>query len=179
MQPQQPKLPQLKMRFNKFDSLPEVKLPEGYSLRTFQAGDEDNWVEVLNATGQLGEWNREKVKGWLEGERRIIEEGTFFITFKWRPVATACTVHPTPSESRPELGWVSASPDHQGKGLGYQVSLAVLHFMKKKGYPETFLQTDDHRLPALKTYLKLGFEPEITHESHPGRWKAVYEKLTT
>ncbi len=39
------------------------------------------------------------------------------------------------------------------------------------------LCTDDWRLPAVKTYLNLGFEPEIIHESHPARWKAVFETL--
>jgi len=165
------------MRFNRFDSLPEVKLPEGYSLCTLQERDEHDWMETLNATGQLGEWDLKKIGEWLEGERHVTKEGTFFITFEGKPVATACTVPPTPTEERSELGWISVSPDHQGKGLGYQVCLAVLHFAKKMGYPETFLNTDDWRLPALKTYLNLGFEPEMTHQSHPERWKAAYEKV--
>ena len=134
-------------------------------------------MEALNATGQLGEWDREKIREWLEGERHAIKEGTFFITFEGKPVATACTIPPPSTEGRSELGWVSVSPDHQSKGLGYQVCLAVLHFAKKMASPETFLNTDDWRLPAVKTYLNLGFEPEMTHESHPKRWQAVYERF--
>ena len=107
MQAEQPKLPQLKMRFNKFDSLPEVVIPQGYSIRTFQEGDEDGWVDVLNATNQLGEWDRKRIKEFLEGEWHAIKEGTFFITYGGKIVATACTVHPTPTQERPELGWVS------------------------------------------------------------------------
>jgi hypothetical protein len=32
-------------------------------------------------------------------------------------------------------------------------------------------------LPAIRTYLKLGFEPWITDASHPECWKIVQEKL--
>ena len=177
MQSQEPKLPQLDMKFYKFDSLPELVLPQGYSMSTLQERSADDWIEALNATGQLGEWDQEKAKEWIEGERHVIKEGTFIIIFDDKPVATACAIPPSSTEKRPEFGWVSASPDHQGKGLGYQVSLAALLFIKEMGYPETFLHTDEWRVPAIKVYLNLGFEAEITHESHPERWKAVYEKL--
>ena len=177
MKPQEPKLPQLRMRFDKFDSLPEVELPEGYRLTTLGETGVGDWIEALNATGQLGHWDPDRVTTWLAGERHAIEAGTIIVTFDGRPVATTCTIPPTPTEPRSELGWVSVSPEHQGQGLGYQVCLAVLHFARKMGYTETYLNTDDWRLPAVKTYLNLSFEPEMIHESHPERWTAVYQKL--
>lgn len=171
----QPKLPQLKMRCNRLDALPAIKLPPGYNLSTLLDRDEADWIDALNATGQLGEWDQDVAGKWLEGERHAIKDGVFLIIFADRAVATACTIDPAPGAEKLELGWVSASPDHQAKGLGYQVCLAVMHHTHKLGYSETYLFTDDWRLPAIKTYLKLGFEPEITHESHPERWKAVFE----
>ena len=177
MESQQPKPPQLKMRCNRLDALPPVELPPGYRLCTLQERDEADWIDALNATGQLGKWDRDNARRWLEGERHVIKGGVFIITFAGRPVATASTVDPAPGAERLELGWVSASPDHQAKGLGYQVCLAVMHYTHDLGYTETYLLTDDWRLPAVKTYLNLGFEPEIIHESHPARWKVVYEKL--
>ena len=173
-----PEYVQLDMNFNRFDSLPELMLPKGYSLSTLQERSDDDWIEALNATGELGVWDRKRAAETLKSERHPIREGTFIVMFAGEPVATACVVVPTPAEKRPEMGWVSASPEHQGKGLGFQVSVAALHFMKQLGYLETFLHTDDFRLPAIKTYLKLGFEPQIIHDSHPGRWKAVLERLS-
>lgn len=170
-------VPALDMSFKKFHSLPSVILPAGYNLWTLRNSSEEDWIEALNATGQLGKWDRNQAKQWLESERHAIKEGTFIIYADGTPVATACAIPPTSTEKRPEFGWVSASPAHQGKGLGYQVSLAVLHFIKECGFPETFLHTDDWRLPAIKTYLKLGFEPDITHETHPERWKTIIKKI--
>ena len=174
---ERPKPPQLRMRFNRFDSLPEVSLPEGYAMSTLDGMDEDDWMESLNATGELGEWDRERVREWLDGERHAVREGTFIITFEGRPVGTTCTVPPTSTEPRSELGWVSVSPAHQGQGLGYQVCIAVLHYAREMGYSETYLNTDDWRLPAIKTYLNLGFEPEMIDESHLERWATVLAEL--
>ncbi|MDR3689213.1 MAG: hypothetical protein P4L46_07535, partial [Fimbriimonas sp.] len=39
------------------------------------------------------------------------------------------------------------------------------------------LTTDDFRLAAIQTYLNLGFEPDMWHESHPGRWAAILQEL--
>ena len=53
-----------------------------------------------------------------------------------------------------------------GKNLGYSLSLAALNYFRKKGIKEVFLYTDDFRLPAIKTYLKLGFKPVILDKFH-------------
>ena len=149
----------------------------GYTLSTLEQQGEDDWREALNATGQLGVWDRDSARDWLDRDRPVIADGTFIIVFDGKPVATTCSVPPTAGEPRSELGWVSVSPDHQGKGLGYQVVLAALLYAKRMGYPETYLNTDDWRLPAIQTYLNLGFGPEMVHVSHPQRWKDVLEEL--
>ena len=173
----EPKLPQLRMTFDRFDALPPVSLPPGYVMTTLSETGVDAWIECLDATGQLGDWDADRAGEWLTGERHVIPEGTFIVTSGGRPAATCCTIPPTTAEPRAELGWLSVSPEHQGRGLGSQVCLAVLHFARRMGYAEIYLNTDDWRLPAVKTYLALGFEPEMAHESHPRRWATVYEKL--
>ena len=65
----------------------------------------------------------------------------------------------------------------RGLGAGRLVCLAALHSLQARGYKSVVLSTDDHRLPALKLYLSLGFEPVYTHESHEARWKRVMAKL--
>lgn len=73
--------------------------------------------------------------------------------------------------------WVATDPAHAGKRLGWLVSLAVLHAFADLGCVDVVLETDDYRIPALKTYLGLGFEPVIRDESHPRRWEDVRAKL--
>lgn len=80
----------------------------------------------------------------------------------------------------PESGWVhwvGADPAFSGRGLGFAVSLSVLHAALADGKVDCGLTTDDERLAAIRTYLKLGFEPDPCDESHPERWGVVMGSL--
>ncbi len=109
---------------------------------------------------------------------RVPLDGIFFVTQDDRPVGTASThLHAGPSGEVAELGWVAVHPEHRGHGLALQVCRAVLGFMREQGHRYAYLMTEDFRLPAIKTYLRLGFEPELTDPSHPGRWDALRRVL--
>jgi mycothiol synthase len=75
------------------------------------------------------------------------------------------------------LHWVASHPDHAGRGLGTAVSLAALHHAAGEGRTAAYLLTDDHRVAALKTYLRLGFTPVVCHQSHPDRWRRLLTDL--
>src|SRR5438874_1015563 len=77
-----------------------------------------------------------------------------------------------------DVGRAAVAPKHRGHGLGLQVCQAVLDFIHGLGHGYAYLLTDDFRLPAIKTYLRLGFEPEIVDPSHPARWAALRQALT-
>ena len=175
--PPSDKLPQLEMRFERFHELAPVELPAGYALHTLAERGEQEWIETLNSTGELGVWDDARAREWLEGDHHVVPEASYIVVSGGMPVATTCLVTPRAEGAPVEVGWVSVSPDHQGKGLGYQVMLAVLLDAREMGWTAARLWTDDWRLPAIKTYLNLGFEPDMDHESHPKRWRAVFEKL--
>lgn len=177
--PPEPQPPQLRMQFRAFASLQAVSLPPGYTLATLAERDLDDWIAVLNATGRLGAWDLARAERCLNDPRPVVPAGTYLVMHRGRPVATACTVLPTPAEPRHELGWVAVDPAHQGNGLASQVCAAVLWYARRRGWRASILSTDDWRLPAIRTYLKLGFEPEVTHDSHPARWQEVHRLLAT
>ena len=175
--PPNPGLPQLKMQFRAFAALAPVRLPPGYTLATLAQRDVAEWIAVLNATGKLGTWDDKRARESLTGKRPVLAAGSYLILSAAGAVATACTLPPTAAEPRSELGWVAVDPAHQGRGLGLQVCSAVLWYARRNGWPATTLNTDDWRLPAIKTYLKLGFEPELTHDSHRARWQEIRRRL--
>ena len=165
------------MQFRSFASLRPVSLPPGYTLATLAERTAADWIAVLNATGSLGTWDEKRARERLTDQRPVLQAGTYLILHAEAAVATACTLPPTPAEPRAELGWVAVDPSHQGRGLGLQVCSAVLWYAKEHGYPATTLNTDDWRLAAIRTYLKLGFEPELTHDSHRARWQQIHHQL--
>ena len=76
-----------------------------------------------------------------------------------------------------ELGWVAGDPAHAGRGLGLAVCAAVTARFIAVGYRQIHLYTEDFRLPALKTYLKLGYIPFLSTPEMPERWRAVCAQL--
>lgn len=73
------------------------------------------------------------------------------------------------------LGWVMSSPHYRGKKLGYSVCAAVMQHLAKHGFRTFQLSTDDGRVPAIKTYLKLGWRPWLYEDDMEGRWRALAE----
>lgn len=169
--------PKLRMRFERFYDLPPARLPAGYTIRRFRPGDESLWAGVLHASGELGDWNLERAQRALVGTSRVQGDSIHLVMAGEKAVATACVQVVDGRTREAELGWVATVPEHRGRGLGRQVCAAVLRHIEALGYPTAYLVTDDHRLPAVKTYLRLGFAPEMIHDSHPARWEALYDAL--
>ena len=72
---------------------------------------------------------------------------------------------------------VGVVAEHTGHKLGKWVSLAVLYYFRDCRFKCAMLDTDDFRLPAIKTYLNLGFIPVYVERSQPRRWQDIFEKL--
>lgn len=168
--------PQLKMR-RSLAGLPPLRLPAGITCRAMRPEEAGAWIDILNGCGELGDWDLARAEQALAGS--IAPDRVLFLCAGEEPVATACVcLHERPEGLREaEIGWVAVLPAHQGRRLGACVTLAACHAARALGFEDAFLLTDDRRLPALKTYLNLGFEPDCWHESHAERWAAARQAL--
>jgi len=166
--------PQLWMVRPDLDGLPPLDLPEGCELATYGPGSDDDWGRIITASfGQ--EHFFEKT---MASDAEFRPERVFFVMHGGEAVATASAWYdPSIMADAGTLHYVGALPGHQGKKLGYWVSLAALHRMVEEGRSRARLQTDDWRLAAIKTYLNLGFGPFLIHENQRARWASVFEKL--
>ncbi len=175
----EPSQPQLQMVWPEclLESPPVPRLPDGYGLKCYEQADEDAYTDLMAKAGFMG-WDHERVARMV---RDCLPDGFFLIVHRdtGRLVATAVSQH-SPSELHPyggQLGWVAGDPEHKGKGLGLAVCAAATARFIRAGYRDIYLRTDDFRLPAVKTYLKLGYEPLLFCEGMAERWRAVCEKL--
>ena len=64
-----------------------------------------------------------------------------------------------------------------GKRLGLAVCAAATARLIRGEYTNIYLRTDDPRLPAIQTYLRLGYEPFLYAEDMAERWQRVYGQL--
>lgn len=172
--------PQLLMH-RRLQDLPSLELPAGFSARSYQPGDAAAWEHIIHHSFGMD------AQGLFDRNMRIDPayrpERVWFICRKQesgdQPVATASAWR-QPFKRDVDTGtlhMVGVHPDHAGMGLGSLVSLAALHQMHREGKSAAVLQTDDHRLSAIKTYLKLGFEPLLIDENQRQRWVDVFETL--
>jgi mycothiol synthase len=159
------------------DDLPEIRIPEGYELRTYGQGDDQAWCEIME--GNVGQnWTKEKFVEKMSSDPRFAADSLFFATFDEKPVASACAWVSTLEEKIiGEIHMVAALEDHRGRKLGHLVNVAVLHRLKELGYRTAHLKTDDWRIPAINSYVKIGFEPLNAHIGHAERWDLILEKI--
>ncbi len=162
--------PQLVMLLDDLTHLPVLRMPVGYTIRSFQPGDEGVWEEIM-----LDSFAQEcHFAGSMAADEQFKPERVLFACCGNDPVATASAWYNTKWDADTGyLHMVGTHSSHAGKGLGLQVSLAALHQMAKEGRRKAVLQTDDFRIPAIKTYIKLKFVPHIVHENQVQRWKDI------
>jgi len=160
-----------------FKALPEPAVPEGYLLRQYRDSDEADYIRLMHGAG-FAHFDSAYV---ARTRNTVLPDGFFVIEHlaSGKLAATAMATHNATAEhpSGGELGWVAGDPQHKGKGLGRAVSAAVLARYAAAGYRRIYLHTDDFRLPAIKIYLDLGFEPFLHRDGMRARWKTLCEQL--
>ena len=156
-------------------STPEI--PEGFRLRTFRKGDEEEYIHLMHLSG-FDQWDLKQLE---KIQLNALEEGIFFLEeiSSGRLVATAMAnkIRPGKESDGGELGWVGVNPEYRGKHLSTPVCQAVLERFRLEGYTRIYLLTDDFRFPAVKTYLSLGFLPWIDSPEMKTRWERLCKKL--
>lgn len=160
---------------------PEPELlssPPGYVLRP--AGDEDaQSFRDLMTRVDLGTWDDENL---ARTTATVVTGGWNIVVHEssGRLVATGMGHHRPIRDLYPdghEVGWIAASPDHGGHRLGRIVTAVATARLLDIGAECIYLQTDDFRLPALKSYLSVGFVPHLWADGMAPRWRAICTRL--
>ena len=165
-------LPQLMMRHPALSFAADPVLPEGYAIRTHEAGMEAVWEDVIkDAFGHPYSFS------FMKDRPEYDPKTVFYLEKDEEAIATATAVE---NPLYPGEGWfrmVGVRSCARGLGAGRLIASYALADLRRRGYKTALLSTDDRRIPAIALYLSLGFEPYITHESHEARWKAVMHEL--
>lgn len=167
---------QLHMRASLAEPIPSDRpLASGYLLRVATPDDAEGLGAVL--TESFGDpWPADKVLADLLGDPNVPR--TFLVEANGQVVATASSQRiPERFPNAGVVHMVGAAAGHAGKGLGYAVTRAALAYFAPLPVGRVWLTTDDHRLPAIATYLRLGFRPVHLADDHEERWNAVMQRL--
>lgn len=169
---------QLRMVRPNLEDLPELELPVGYGMRTYRTGDEVHWARIISDSFGGRERTAQDTENEITGRDVFLPDGLYFATHQGVPVGTACAWRQSVDEK--DVGYVhmvGVVAEHTGHKLGKWVSLAVLCYFRDNNFKCSMLDTDDFRIPAIKTYLNLGFIPVYVEQGQPERWRNIFKKL--
>ena len=169
-----PEIPQLLMLRKSLKDLPALSLPYPYRARSAEASDGSAWEEIIQeAFGVFVPY-----ASLTESPAFRPERVWFIVDEADRPVATAaCWVTDDYPKSCSVLHMVATKPGHTGLHLGAAATLAAMQEAAREGFARMCLRTDLFRVPAIKTYLRLGFVPQILHEAHIDQWKTLLPQV--
>jgi putative NIF3 family GTP cyclohydrolase 1 type 2/GNAT superfamily N-acetyltransferase len=170
--------PLIQMRRDTLDDLPPLVIPEGYTLRPMQADEAWAYLAVMNRSNYSNEIGEDWFKTTYSNDP---EYDPSFLQIIWKgdqPVAAAGAWHrEIDGERWGMIHWVGALDTERGRGLGKAVVLAALWRLKERGFDKAMLGTQGWRLPAIQTYLRLGFRPWPRENSTQEMWDRVLADL--
>lgn len=168
---------QLRMIWKKGHT-PEKPDWRGLVLRTFDGSDRDieAWLDIV----QYGLTEKREDKAFFLScmyEHGELEYDKFFIVeCDGVPAATLAVINDYETK-RGYIHMVACKPEYRGRGIGTKLAYEAVRTLVFSGMETAYLTTDDFRVPAIKSYLKAGFEPDIKNEEHEKRWAAVFDEI--
>jgi mycothiol synthase len=164
------------MRLPELGDLPPAPpLDASHALRTATPADHGQLAELLSEAF-ADEWDAKRVAAEFSPDNGV--EATYVVVSPAGVVATA-SARRLP-DRYPEAGYVhyvGARVSERGRRLGELVTRRVLVHFLAAGLDQAVLDTDDFRLPAVRTYLRLGFVPEPRTPGEARRWSKVLRNL--
>jgi mycothiol synthase len=156
--------------------LPEPPpLPDGFALRRLLPIEAGALAALLSRAFEF-EWDEARARKDLVEAPDV--EATYVIAHGEQLVATASArLMPDTYPGAGYVHWVGADRDYQGRGLGTAISLRVLEHFRDAGLRAAVLETHNFRLPAIRSYLKMGFVPEPRDPGELDRWSRVLPRL--
>ena len=159
------------------DGLPpkEPPIPAGCSVKRLHevANGVDVWLDIVQYGLSKGLKDRSYYDKSMASDRYSPED-TLFVFCDGEPAATV-TVICGETEGGGRVHMVACKPGFRGRGIGHCLSAVAVCELKKRGAEHACLTTDDWRVPAVKSYLKSGFLPDIPEgdAEMSSRWENV------
>lgn len=158
--------------------LPALSGPDGNGgplVRLAGDGDAGGLARLLGAAFPETEWSVGRVGRDLLGEPTVAS--VHVIPGEGQLLATASARYNPVFPGVGYVHWVGVDPIARGRNLGAAVMADVLARFASDGITSVVLETDDERLPAIRSYLAQGFVPQYSHPDHEARWSAVFAAL--
>ena len=164
------------------DNVPEFVLPAGFVLRWYQPGDEADWLRIHLAADHYNEITPTLFHQQFSLDENLLRERQCYLLDPHGKVigmAAAWFNNNFEGERCGRVHWVAILPEQQGKGLSRPIMTATCRRLRELGHDRAYLSTSTARLPAIRLYLRFGFEPLIRSREDAQVWRALQTRLKT
>ena len=155
---------------------PEV--PVGCEIVTYPEldGAKDKWLDIVQHGLSIGRKTEEYYHRMMLSLELYREDKCFFLLENGQAVATV-TVLCNYETNAARIHMVACAESARGKGYGTLLSKLAEYVLKREGMQTARLSTDDWRIPAIKSYLGIGFAPDLSTDDFKERWGKIYEQI--
>lgn len=165
------------------NALPQVVLPAPYTLRWYELGDEQAWVDIHVAADAYNTFTMATFEQEFGADRTLLStRQAYLCDDAGKPIGTTSAWFYDDEEGDPYglVHWVAIHPTAQGKGLSKPLLGLVCERLRALGHTRGYLNTSTGRIPAISLYLQFGFVPQMRRdrETTLRAWRQVSERLT-
>ena len=170
----------VKMIRSNLENIPEFVPPSNYSVRWFQAGDEESWRKIQTAAEKFHEINADTfLRVFGRNATWLSQRVCFVLDPDGRPIGTGAAWFDDNFDGRKwgRVHWMAVMPEHQGRGLGKVLMSRVCHRLRELKHTNAYLITSSARLPAITLYGRFQFDPLIRTEHDRCVWEIINNSL--
>jgi len=159
--------------------LAPVQIPEGYTLRSARLEDGPQWCHCCRDGYLSVEEESQELfeKNMLNDPAHVTLDHIYVLENPEHQIVATATAMLTDDPTHGKLHMVANPVEFRGHGFSKVVCWAVVDTLQKLGRTTSSLSTDDFRLGAIKTYLRLGYLPVLNREDMEARWLDVMKAL--
>jgi GNAT superfamily N-acetyltransferase len=144
------------------ENIPEYSLPEGFSFRWHQSGDEKHWMDIHYAA-----YRGEDIPADLFAQKfgshphELARRQCYLISPDGGVIGTASAWFDDNFEGRPagRIHYIAILPEHHGKGLSKPLLSLTCNRLRELGHERAYLVTATARARAIGIYFQYGFKP--------------------
>ena len=153
----------------------DVAVPSDCRIVSFTELDDamDKWLDIVQYGLSNGKQDAEFYRKVMTANATYSEDRCFFVLENGRAVATLAVLCDY-EKKEGYIHMVACREDSRGKGYGTLLNRVAEYSLKKEGMQTAFLTTDDWRIPAIKSYLRAGFTPDLSTDDFKERWEKIY-----
>lgn len=153
------------LKCNKNSTIP-VSLPEGYSFKLYDVGDEKYWAKLECEIGDFSSVEEAETyfKANYCNQIDELKKRCVFVIDTYGDVVGSCIAwHDLKgNDTVASLHWLVVSPEYQGKHIGLALCQKVLNIFNECGESPVYIHTQPWSYKAIMLYIKLGFKIQKT-----------------